>query len=140
MIAVIRIGGIVKMNKDVEETMFRTRLRRKFVLTLLENNEETRRLLLKIRNFVAYGEISEEVLKELIEKRAEQKDKTKKFNIESIIKEISKNKPSEWSIKPFFRLHPPIGGIDSKKHFGVTSKAVLGNNKEKINDLIRRML
>jgi large subunit ribosomal protein L30 len=43
------------------------------------------------------------------------------------------------NIKPFFRLHPPRGGIDSAKHFGI-KKGVLGNNKESINKLIERML
>ena len=39
-------------------------------------------------------------------------------------------------IKPFFRLHPPRGGINTKYHF---PKGVLGENKE-INKLILRML
>ena len=49
------------------------------------------------------------------------------------------NKKSYWALdlKPFFRLHPPRGGIKSKIHF---PKGVLGNNKEKINDLVERML
>ena len=66
----------------------------------------------KVNNFVAFGEISEEVYKKLIEKR-----KTK--------------------IKNFFRLHPPRKGIKSKEHF---PKGVLGNHKEKINELVKRML
>jgi len=36
-------------------------------------------------------------------------------------------------------LHPPRKGIESKKHFGV-GKGVLGDNKEKINELLERML
>ncbi len=66
----------------------------------------------KVRNQVAYGEISEDTLKKLNEKR---KTKTKNF----------------------FRLHPPRKGINAKLHF---PKGVLGNNKEKINELIERML
>ncbi len=41
--------------------------------------------------------------------------------------------------KNFFRLHPPRRGIESKKHFGV-GKGVLGDNGEKINELLVRML
>ena len=44
---------------------------------------------------------------------------------------------SEFNIKPFFRLPPPRGGINSKERF---PKGVLGNHREKINELIRRML
>ena len=48
-------------------------------------------------------------------------------------------KQTEKKSKTFFKLHPPRGGIDSKKHFGV-DRGVLGDNKDKINDLIKRML
>ena len=51
--------------------------------------------------------------------------------------EMRKDIVEELNMKPFFRLHPPRGGINAKIHF---PKGVLGNNKEKINDLIKRML
>ncbi|KKL95423.1 hypothetical protein LCGC14_1854700, partial [marine sediment metagenome] len=46
-------------------------------------------------------------------------------------------RPLKLNLKPFFRLHPPRKGIKSKLHF---PKGVLGDNKEKINDLVLRML
>ena len=46
-------------------------------------------------------------------------------------------KYDELGIKPFFRLHPPRGGIRSKVHY---PEGVLGNHKEKINELVERML
>lgn len=140
LIAVIRISGLVDVNKDEEETLFRIRLRRKYACVLLKDNSENRKLLLKVRNLVAFGEIDSETLSELIEKRSQLIDKTKKTDLSKIAESIGKKSLSELNIKPFFRLHPPRGGIDSKLHFGVTKKSVLGNNKEKINDLIRRML
>ncbi len=115
MIAVIRIKGQVGLKKEVVETLSRLRLRKKFTCVVIENpTKEQLGMINKLRDFVAFGEIDEKTYKELVEKR-----KTK--------------------IKNFFRLHPPRKGIDSKKHFGV-GKGVLGNNKEKINDLVRRML
>ena len=57
--------------------------------------------------------------------------------METSLTELKAGKMDELSIKPFFRLHPPRGGIKSKVHF---PKGVLGNNKEKINELIMRML
>ena len=113
--AVIRIHGQVRLRKEIVETFNRLRLRRKYSCVVLEGKKEELGMVKRVKDFVAYGEISEEVYKKLNEKR-----KTK--------------------IKNFYRLHPPRGGIDSKKHFGETSKAVLGNNHEKINDLILRML
>ncbi len=119
MIAIIRIHGMVKMNKKIEETLYRLRLRKKYACVVFQNpTEEQIGMIKKVRNFVAYGEIDEATYKELVEKRG---------------------KKDDGKLKPFFRLHPPRGGIDSKKHFGV-GKGVLGDNGKKINDLIRRML
>jgi large subunit ribosomal protein L30 len=52
---------------------------------------------------------------------------------------IRGRKGQDGKLKPFFRLHPPRKGIESKKHFGV-GKGVLGNNGDGINDLVLRML
>ena len=120
MIAIIRIHGMVNVNKDVEETLYRLRLRRKYSCVILEKpTNEQLGMIKRVKDFVAYGEIDESTYKKLIEKRGK-KDKDKK-------------------LKPFFRLHPPRGGIDSKKHFGV-KKGVLGNHDKEINKLIERML
>jgi large subunit ribosomal protein L30 len=121
MIAIIRITGRVKVRKDIEETFYRLNIRRKYACTVIENpTKEQLGMIKKVRDFVAYGEITPETYKELVEKRGQK------------IKETGK-------LKPFFRLHPPRKGIDSKNSFGV-GKGVLGDNKEKINELIRRML
>ncbi len=139
MIAVIRISGLVKISGDVQETLFRMRLRRKYSLIFLDPTPINMKLLNKVRNYVAYGDINEKTLLELIEKRAEPIDK-KKIDAKLIVSRLGKENLSSLGLKPFIRLHPPRGGIDAKKHFGVSKKAVLGDNKEKINDLIRRML
>ena len=131
-IAIIRIHGQVGLNKPIVETLHRLRIRRKYACVVFDTLPPSRSegkstselikvqlgMIKKVRDFVAFGEISEDVYKELVKKRGI-KDKTGK-------------------LKPFFRLHPPRGGIDSKKHFGV-GKGVLGENK-KMDELIRRML
>lgn len=118
-LAIIRIKGQIGLKKDINETLDRLRLRKKYVCVVIENTKENLGMIKKVKDFVAYGEITDEIYKELKEKRGK--------------KDIKGN------LKPFFRLHPPRGGIDSKKHFGV-AKGILGNNKDKINDLIVRML
>ena len=138
---------MVNMNRDSEETLSRLRLRRKYSCVVINENKEIMGMLKKVRNFVAYGEIDKETLKEMIIKRGKsiEGDK-KKLKIsddkasklaDEILKKQSLN---NLEIKPFFRLHPPRKGIDSKKHFGETKKGVLGNNGEKINELVGRML
>ncbi len=113
-IAVIRITGDVNLKQDIKETLKRLHIRKKYSCIVLENNKVNLGMIKKVKDFVAFGKISEDTLKKLKQKR-----KTK--------------------IDNFFRLHPPRGGIDTKLHFGV-KKGVLGDNKDKINDLIERML
>ena len=96
--------------------------------------------LFKIKDFVAFGKINTETFEKLIEKRGQVIDSKKKINAKEVAKEFEKGKKmEELNLKPFFRLHPPRGGIDSKKHFGV-AKGVLGNHGDKINELLERML
>ena len=114
-LAVIRIKGQVGLRKDIIETLYRLKIRKKYACIVLEKPTGVELgMLKKVRDFVAYGEISDEMHKKLNEKR--------------------KSK-----IKNFFRLHPPRKGIDSKKHFGV-NKGVLGDNGKDINKLLERML
>ncbi len=127
MIAIVRITGDVKITQDVRETFQRLGLTRKYSCIVLENpNFEQLGMLGKVRDLVAFGEINQETFKKLVEARG-YKGKTQ-----------SKAK-GEKPKKQIFRLHPPRKGIDSKLHFG-QKKGVLGNNKEKINELIERML
>ena len=120
MIAVIRIKGQVGLKIGIAETLYRLRIRRKYACVVFDKPTAIQLgMINKVRDFVAFGEINETTKKKLVEARG-QKDKDGK-------------------LKPFFRLHPPRGGIDAKKHFGV-KKGVLGNNKDQINKLIERML
>ncbi len=117
MICVIRIKGQVGIKKEITDTLYRLRIRRKYACVLLEPTAVNLGMIKKVKDFVAYGEISEEVKKELIQKRGK--------------------KDVDGKLKPFFRLHPPIGGIQSKVHY---PKGVLGNHKKKLNELLQRML
>jgi large subunit ribosomal protein L30 len=138
MIIVIRISGLVEMPKEVQEALFRMRLRKKYTAILLRETEENMKLLQKVRNFVAFGSINDETLALLIQKRAKSMD-NKKIDSKSVVEQLKKKDLEDLKIKPFIGLHPPRGGIDSKIHFP-QKKGVLGDNKEKINDLVRRML
>ncbi|MBU3907043.1 MAG: uL30 family ribosomal protein [Nanoarchaeota archaeon] len=138
MIAIIRIKGMVGVKKIVEETLYRLRLRRKYSCAVIHPTTEQSGMIKKSRDFIAFGEINKETLEKLIEKRGQLIDKNKKVDAKKIAEDLIKGKkPEELNLKPFFRLHPPRGGIKSRVHF---PKGVLGDNKEKINELIGRML
>lgn len=142
MIAIIRISGIPEMPMNAGETLNRLRLRRKYACVLISETPDNIGMLNKVENFVAYGKIDKATLTELIKARGKLiGEKKVKIDAEKIADELLNSKTakklSDFGLKPFFRLHPPRGGIDSKKHF---PKGVLSDNGEKINELIRRML
>lgn len=139
MILIIRISGLVDVSETVNETLFRMRLRRKYSATIIKDTEENRKILAHIRNYVAYGKISKEDLLILTEKRGLPVDKKKKIDAKKFVEDFAKHSFAGSNVKPFFRLHPPRGGIDSKLHIGV-KKGVLGDHKDKINELMRKML
>jgi large subunit ribosomal protein L30 len=138
MILIIRIKGMVEIPKAVQETLFRLGLRRKYSAVLLKPTPESKKLLYKIRNYVAYGDIDKSTLTELIKTRGQSIEK-KSFDAEKIVQDLEKKSLKSLGLKPFFRLHPPRKGIEAKKHFGV-GKGVLGDNKKDINKLVKRML
>lgn len=138
MICAIRIHGRINLKKEIAGTLDRLRLRKKYSCIVLNPTKEQLGMIKKVRDFVAFGNIRKETLEKLIEKRGQLLDKNKKIDAKKTSDELEKGKKYEdLNLKPFFRLHPPRKGIKSKLHF---PKGVLGDNKEKINDLIERML
>jgi large subunit ribosomal protein L30 len=139
MIVVIRIAGQVNLSGDVKEALDRLRLRKKYSAVLLSESKETSKLLLGLRDFISYGKINTETLTNLIEERGMPLEPGKKIDTKKVLTEIDKKPLNKLGMKPFFRLHPPRKGIESKKHAGEIGKGVLGEN-QKINELIKRML
>ena len=138
MICIIRIRGRVGLKKDINETLNRLRLRRKYTCVVLEGKKVQLGMIKKVKDFVAFGKINDKTFDKLIEKRGQLIDKKNKVDLKKAVEELKKGKKfEELNLKPFFRLHPPRKGIKSKLHF---PKGVLGDNKEKINDLVERML
>jgi len=141
MIAAIRISGMIKLRSEIQETLFRLRLRKKYTCVILnEKNPQTLGMIKDIKDCIAFGTIDEKTLVSLIKARGKKiGDKGAKVeHPEKIAAEILAGKNMEdLGIKPFFGLHPPRGGINTKLHF---PRGVIGNHKEAINKLITRML
>jgi len=142
MIAAIRIKGMVKNRKIVDGTLYRLRLRRKYACIALPSpTKEQTAMIENMKDFVAFGEISDDLFKKLVEARGQILDKTKKTDLKKAAEEILAGKTyKEANLKPFFRLHPARGGIDAKKHVGV-DKGVLGKHKgDTLSKLMEKML
>lgn len=117
MIAAIRIRGRVGLDKDVIETFDRLRLQRKYACVVFDKlSKEQEGMIKKLRNFVSYGEISKDTYEKLVKARGK--------------------KDGEGKLKPFFRLHPPRGGAETRIHY---PKGILGENKE-MDKLMEKML
>lgn len=139
MIAAIRISGLNKMDTRVEETLQRLRLRKKYTLVFINEVPEMIGMLDKVKNCVAFGKVEEKTIAEVIKIRGKVLGDTKAKikDPEKIAKEfLAGKKFEELKVKPFFGLHPPRGGIDTKKHY---PKGVIGKHED-ISKLIAKML
>ena len=139
---IIRISGLVKVKKPIENTLSRLKLRRKYVASLINLNDKAiNGMLDKVKYYVAYGEIDKPTLIKLLKERAKSIKGNKaelKIDAEKIAGDlIAGKKLEDLGLKPFFRLHPPRKGIKSKLQY---PKGVLGNNKKDINKLVERLL
>ena len=133
MILVIRISGMVEVPTHVQETLYRMKLRRKYAAVVVTETPEMLGMIQHVKDFVAFGKINDAVFKDLIEKRGQPVQRKKKVEVFA----FGKGSFEDHNLKPFFRLHPPRGGIDSKHHY---PQGVLGSHGEKIEVLVRRML
>lgn len=113
-IAIILVRSIVGAKPDVRTTLDRLNLKVKNACVLANNTPETRGMLQVIKDYVTWGKIDADT-KKLLDKRG--KDKR------------------------FYRLAPPRKGYGPrgiKVPFGMNG--ALGDRKEKINNLISRMV
>ena len=153
-IAVVRIRGKAGVNKRIEETLCRLRLYNKYHCVIVNNNKEVIGMLKKIKDYVTWGEVDKDTLVKLFTERG-RLPSNKKLN-EGYLNEKAKVGFKEFSemlyngkkqirdvpgLKPYFRLKPPLRGFERggiKMPFSMGG--VLGYRREKINDLIQRMI
>ncbi|MGV8168560.1 MAG: uL30 family ribosomal protein [Candidatus Nanoarchaeia archaeon] len=114
-LAAVLLRGLIGTNKDIRDTLRMLNLQKKFSCTVIQDTPTNRGMLHKCKDYITYGELSEETLKELDSKRE------KKNN--------------------HYALPPPKGGLERK---GIktpyASKGALGYRGEKINDLLKKMI
>lgn len=151
-LAVILIRGTVNTHPDVRKTLELLRLKKKHACVVIEDNEVSKGMLQKVQDYVTFGPITEETFVELISKRGELVGKAKvdgkNVDAKAVAKEYFstglklRDFEEKYSLKPFFRLHPPKGGFERGGIKLPTSKGgVLGKRDEaKITALIQKML
>ncbi len=149
---VIRIRGQPDVRYDIRETLARLHLHKKFHATLVPDTPSIKGMLKKVENFVAYGYVDKEVVKEILVKRGRltgNKPLTEEYlkekmglSVDEVAEKLCSGELTLKDIpglKPVFRLHPPRGGFKKsiKKH--VRMGGELGE-REDIDKLVVRML
>ena len=141
MYAVIRVRGTVGLRKNVEDTLKMLRLTRKMHCVLIKDNDCMKGMLQKVKDFITWGEIDDDVLRSLIEKRGRKPvdARLSKKEADDIFKKVKSNEKIPEEIKPVFRLSPPSKGFKEsiKQHY---PDGELGYRGKEINELLKRMI
>ncbi len=148
---VVMIRGMHDLHPDVKKTLDYLRLHQKHAAVVVDATPENKGMIEKVKDYVTFGSIDEAFFKEMLDKRGEVVGKLSakeaKIDTAKVAKEYFDGKlklrdfEPKYNLKPFFRLHPPIGGFERKgikMPFG--KGGVLGNRKDKIKVLISKML
>lgn len=140
MFVAIRIRGTVGLKRDIRDTMEMLRLCRKMSCVLIKDNDCMRGMLKKVKDFITWGEIDDDVLDSLILKRGRKAANARLSEKEAmeIVKKIKAGEKVE-EIKPVFRLNPPSKGFKKsiKQHY---PDGELGYRGKEINALLKRMI
>ncbi|MEM2119232.1 MAG: 50S ribosomal protein L30 [Candidatus Bathyarchaeia archaeon] len=148
----VRIRGVVSARAEVRETLKMLHLTRNNHAVLIDDRPSFLGMLKAAQNYITWGEVSEETLKILLNKRARlagnkklSEEYLKKIGYESVDKlaeAVYKGAVEYWklpNIQPVFKLHPPSKGFKKSIKKGYKYYGELGYRGEKINELIKRM-
>jgi len=153
MFAVIRVRGQPDVNVDIRRTMELMNLTRVNHCVIVPENDVTKGMLQKAKDYITWGEINEPTLTDMIRIRGRLAgdititDEYLKANTEfgtvadmakAMIGSDYKMKDVEGA-KAVFRLHPPAKGYEGIKR-SYRNGGALGYRGEAINELIARML
>ena len=153
--AVVRVRGRVHVRKDIADTLKLMNLTRVNHCTIIENRPEYKGMINKAKDYITWGEINPDTLKNLVMKRGRLRGDLKiteeyiKKNsgfksVDEFIAAISESKATIKELngmKPVFRLRPPKKGYERggiKHPFSIGG--ALGYRGEKINALLERMI
>jgi large subunit ribosomal protein L30 len=154
MYAIIRLRGDVNVRPEIRYTLRLLRLHSVNHCAVVEENDYNKGMIIKVKDYVAWGNISEDTLENLLKDRGRLeggKRLTEEYLRENTplgsIKELAhmlhegelKMKDLVgYKIKPLFRLHPPRKGHRGIKQ-SVKEGGELGYHGDKINELLHKM-
>lgn len=139
-IAIVRIRGSIGVRETIKKSLNLLRLYRHNYCVVVQKTPSYLGMINKVKDYVSWGEIDDETFKLLVEKRG-QEYKGKISDKKGLIKYKKFIVVNNKRIKPYFRLNPPRKGFERKGIKKPFSRGgALGYRKEKINDLLKRMM
>lgn len=151
--AVVKVRGTVSAQREARETLELLHLTHTNHGILIPNNPSMKGMLKRAQSYVTWGEISKEMIVNLLTKRARlegNKKLTEEYlskvgykSIDDLATAIVDCKITYGklpNIQSVFKMHPPTRGYKgtTKKNFRAGGEA--GYRGEAINDLIKRMI
>jgi len=149
-IVIIRLRGRNGVTRSVNDTLDMMRLYKQNGCVIVPNTPQYLGMIKKAKDYITWGEIDKETFMIMFTKRAkivgdrhlteEYLKEHLKTDIKTFVEEVFNLKDLP-GLKPYFRLNPPSKGFERggiKKPFSMGGS--LGYRKDKINDLIKRMI
>lgn len=141
-IVIVRVRGTRKMPPKIKFTLDLLNLNKPNHCVVVEDNPAIMGMVNIIRDYVAFGNADENLIFNLLMKRAEKgsilfKKLKKKEEIMHIAKEILNGKKITEFVDPVFRLHPPRKGYKNIKK--AYPEGDLGK-RDDIASLVKRMM
>jgi len=134
LLAVVRVRGRVGVRQSISETLKRLNLKYVNNLAVIYGSKSNIGMIRKCNDYVTYGEISQDVLGNLLEGKGLKADSQD-------VKQLAEGKKSFISVvgSASLRMHPPRRGYESTK-LGYSAGGALGYRGSDINELIKRMI
>ncbi|MHA2359393.1 MAG: 50S ribosomal protein L30 [Candidatus Thorarchaeota archaeon] len=150
----IRVRGQVRVRPQIEVTLDKLLLGRLHQARLFKVTPSLQGMITKAKDYITWGEPTEDVIVKLLTKRARLpgnkkltdayvKKNSKFSSIKALAKAIANGKATMSDVeglKPIFRLTPPRKGHKGKKNLPVGMGGITGYRGEGINELALRML
>jgi large subunit ribosomal protein L30 len=149
----VRIRGMSDISQEIKDTMTMLRLTRNCHATLLDNRPAYNGMLRKSKDYLTWGEVSQENValllkkrgklvgdKELTDEYAKELDYKSLDDLAEAIFKVEVEFSSLPDVKPVFRLRPPKKGFKGKVKRSFAAGGEAGYRGDEINELLKRMV
>jgi large subunit ribosomal protein L30 len=149
----VRIRGMSDISQEIKDTLNMLRLTRNCHATLLDDRPAYKGMLQKSKDYLTWGEVSQEIVALLLKKRGRlvgDKKLTDEYAKELGYKSLDDLAEAMFKlevecnglpkVKSVFRLHPPKKGFKGKVKRSYAAGGELGYRGDAINDLLKRMV